>query len=127
MEGPDGYTNEADLWVAMERRKCETGLMQSFFVEREGEICGTVGMIIQADRLARLKNIVIAPPHRRTGLGVAAVGLLRQLAARDHGLRLGVLGVQGGHGSKLYRRAGLSEVTCQFEWSRPHPRLGIQR
>ncbi len=117
MEGPDGYTNQADLWVEMEYRKCATGKMQSFLVRRDDEIVATVGAIVH-DGLLRLKNIVVSPRYRRCGVGIATVHLLWQLAEQEHDCRLGVFGVEGAKGSKLYRRAGLYEVTSQYEWSR---------
>jgi GNAT superfamily N-acetyltransferase len=117
MEGPDGYTNQADLWVEMERRKCATGLMHSFLVRRDEEIVATVGTIVDAG-LLRLKNIVVSPLVRRCGIGVAIVHHLWKMAELDHGCRFGVFGVEGGIGSNLYRRAGLYEITRQFEWSR---------
>jgi GNAT superfamily N-acetyltransferase len=117
MEGPDGYTNQADLWVEMERRKCETGKMKCFLIRKDDEIVGTVGAIV-SDGLLRLKNIVVSPRMRRQGIGVAAVHLLWQMAEAEHGCRLGVFGVEGGKGSKMYQRAGLYEITVQHEWSR---------
>ncbi len=117
MHGPDGYTNQADLWVELEQRKCATGQMRSFLVQRDGEVCGTVGAIAH-DGLLRLKNIVITPRFRRLGLGVAAVQLMRRLASQQQNRRLGVYGVDGGPGSRLYKRAGLREINCQQEWSR---------
>lgn len=117
MEGPDGYTNQASLWVEMEQRKCATGLMRSFLVRRDGEIVATVGTIV-SDGLLRLKNIVVAPHKRRCGVGVGIVQYLWRMAEVDHGYRFGVFGVEGGKGSRLYHRAGLYEVTRQIEWSR---------
>lgn len=117
MEGPDGYTNRADLWVEMERRKCATGQMQSYLVRRDDEVVATVGAI-RCEGLVRLKNIVVAPKCRQCGIGVATVWLLWQLADASYGCRLGVFGVEGGGGSRLYRRAGLHQITCQHEWSR---------
>mmetsp|Transcript_25424 Transcript_25424/g.61239 ORF Transcript_25424/g.61239 Transcript_25424/m.61239 type:complete len:272 (-) Transcript_25424:467-1282(-) len=117
MEAPDGYTNQADLWVEMERRKCATGLMRSFLVRLDDEIVATVGTIVN-DGLLRLKNIVVSPHMRRRGTGVGVVQHLWQMAEVDYGCRFGVFGVQGGKGSKLYSRAGLYEVTRQTEWSR---------
>ena len=117
MHGPDGYTNQAELWVQMERRKCITGGMRSFLVEWDGEICGTVGAIAHR-QLLRLKNIVILPRYRRRGLGVSTVQLLKVMAGEIPGRRLGVYGVDGGPGSRLYQRAGLQEINCQIEWSR---------
>jgi GNAT superfamily N-acetyltransferase len=117
MEGPDGYTNQADLWVEMERRKCTSGSMRSYLVRRDGEIVATVGTIVEANVL-RLKNIVVAANLRRQGIGQATVQLLWQLAETDHACRLAVFGVQDGKGSRMYKRAGLYQVNEQYEWSR---------
>ncbi len=117
MEGPDGYTNQADLWVEMERRKCATGKMQSYLVCRHDEVVATVGTIV-SDGLLRLKNIVVAPKLRRQGIALATVHHLWRMAEADHDCRLGVFGVKGGKGSCLYQRAGLFAVTEQYEWSK---------
>jgi hypothetical protein len=117
MEGPDGYTNSADLWVEMERRKCETGQMRCFLVRRNRDVVAAVGAILEQG-LVRLKNIVVAPESRRSGLGIATVHLLWTMAEETHGCRLGVFGVEGGQGGRLYQRAGLYQVTSQYEWSR---------
>lgn len=116
MEGPDGYTNQADLWVDMERRKCASGTMRTYLVRRDDEIVATVGTIVM-DGLLRLKNIVVAANMRRQGIGSATVKLLWELAEQQ-GRRLGVFGVEGGKGSRMYAGAGLCEVTKQYEWSR---------
>lgn len=117
MEGPDGYTNQADLWVEMERRKCATGEMQTYLVYRQDQMVGTVGAILH-DGLLRLKNIVVVPRFRRQGIALAIVQQLWRMAEADFGRRLGVFGVTGGKGSSLYRRAGLYAVTEQYEWSK---------
>lgn len=125
MEGPDGYTNQADAWVEMERRKCAAGNMQSFLVRCDNHVVATVGAIVH-DGLLRLKNIVVAPQFRRRGLGLATVHLLWQMAEREHDCRFGVFGVDGGRGERLYQRAGMYQVVHQYEWSRlltgPKPR-----
>ncbi|MFK8112131.1 MAG: GNAT family N-acetyltransferase [Rubripirellula sp.] len=117
MEGPDGYTNQADHWVEMERRKCANGSMRSYLVRHNDEIVATVGAIV-TNKLLRLKNIVVAANMRRRGIGHATVQLLWQLAETQHSCRLGVYGVEHGKGSRMYRRAGLYEVNEQHEWSR---------
>ena len=117
MEGPDGYTNQADLWVEMERRKCETGNMQMYLIVRDGQVVATVGTIINAG-LLRLKNIVVKPEFRRQGIALATVQHLRKMAEADHNCRLGVFGVAQGTGSCLYHRAGLYAVIEQQEWSK---------
>jgi len=117
MEGPDGYTNQADLWVEMERRKCATGDMQTYLVYRNDQLIGTVGTILH-DRLLRMKNIVVVPRLRRQGIALAIVHHLWRMAEADYGCHLGVFGMTGGTGRCLYRRARLCAVTEQFEWSK---------
>ncbi len=117
IEGPDGYTNQAALWVEMERRKCATGNMKCYLVYRDKQVVGAVGTIAEGG-LLRLKNIVVDPRLRRQGIALAVVQHLWRMAEADYGCRLGVFGVAGGKGSKLYRRAGLYSVTVQYEWSK---------
>jgi GNAT superfamily N-acetyltransferase len=97
------------------RRKCETGIKESFLIEYCGQICGSIGAIRMAD-LLRLKNIIIRPGFRRQGLGLQAV---RELAALAHsrGLpALGVFGIEGDAGDRLYRSAGFSVIGDLTEW-----------
>lgn len=113
--GPDGYRSDADVWIEMEKRKCATGRMRCYLIERRGAVCGTIGAIA-VDGLLRGKNMVVAPPFRKAGVGLASVRLLWQLAEERRTL-LGVFGVAGGPGSRLYRRAGLAVATEQLEFS----------
>lgn len=117
MEGPDGYRNEADLWVRMELRKCQTLQMQSYLVWMDHQVVATVGAIVH-DHFLRLKNILVSPAFRRCGIGLATVHLLWSRAEAEHCCQFGVFGVEGARGSRMYRRAGLSPATRQYEWSR---------
>ncbi len=117
-DNSDGYTVDPAEWCELIRRKCETGRKESFLIEYEGHVCGSIGAIRMANVL-RLKNILITPTFRRLGLGLEAV---RELAALTHrrGLSaLTVFGIEGEAGSKLYERAGFSVVGYQTEWSKP--------
>ncbi len=116
-DNSDGYETDPAAWCELMRRKCETGVKESFLIEYEGRICGSIGAI-QMPGLLRLKNIIIRPAFRRQGLAAEAV---RELAALTHsrGLgALGVFGIEGDSGASLYAAAGFSVIGAQIEWSR---------
>ena len=40
--GPDGHRSNPGLWVELERRKCDAGYMQAWFIEQGQEVLGVV-------------------------------------------------------------------------------------
>jgi GNAT superfamily N-acetyltransferase len=113
---PDGYTTPAADWVAMEQRKCENGAMRAYLIERANQVCGAVSAIDMGP-LLRLKNLVIRPGFRRTGLGAAAVRALACEANRAGKQAMGCFALEEGLGLRTYLRAGLVVTTYQVEWS----------
>jgi GNAT superfamily N-acetyltransferase len=114
-KGPDGHLTPAKDWVNLERRKCESGKMRTYFICVENEICGSVGAI-ELEQFLRLKNLVIDPAWQGQGLGQAAVRAMRNEAIHNQKLAFGCFALQGGIGQHVYRRAGLTVVTQQTEW-----------
>ena len=113
--GPDGHTNSADLWIELERTKCETGRMTPYLIEHADSVCGTVATI-DLDEILRLKNIVIRPRSRRRGFGLAAVYALWQMAIDRRKTALGVFALEDSAGEAMYSLAGLEAVSRQVEW-----------
>ncbi len=116
-KGPDGHITPAEDWANLERRKCASGMMRSFFICQGNEVCGTVGAIALGQFL-RLKNLVVDPAWQGQGIGQAAVRALRNEAIRTQKSAFGCFALQGGVGQHVYQRAGLSMVTQQVEWYR---------
>jgi len=114
-KGPDGYTTDELLWHECLRRKWETGRLPFYFIEREEEICGTVGSI-EMEHVLRLKNIVIRPAYRNRGTGREAVFALWRKALQSGKQALGVFAVPGRGGFATYRSAGLETTIAQSEW-----------
>jgi GNAT superfamily N-acetyltransferase len=116
-DNSDGYHVAPESWCELIRRKCATGIKESFLIRYQGRVCGSVGAI-QMKNVLRPKNLMIHSDFRRTGLGHEA---LHELAALAHGRGLHALamfGIEGEGGAALYRRAGFSVIGWQTEWCR---------
>jgi GNAT superfamily N-acetyltransferase len=113
---PDGHPAPASRWVAMEQARVATGRLDAWLVRREGIVCGTV-LSMAVDGILRMKNLVVHPDHRRTGVGLGVLGRL-DVMARERALVLGTFSVAGDVGELLYRAAAMQGVVEQREWSR---------
>jgi len=114
----DGYDADPESWCELIRRKCETGVKESYLIEYRGEICGSIGAMPMGG-LLRLKNIIIRPAFRRRGLGIEAVRELANLAHAKQLQAVGVFGIEGEGGADLYASAGFSTIGYQTEWCKP--------
>uniref|UniRef100_A0A7S2IGY7 N-acetyltransferase domain-containing protein n=1 Tax=Helicotheca tamesis TaxID=374047 RepID=A0A7S2IGY7_9STRA len=105
----------------MEKRKCEIGDMQAYLVRRklDNAVVAVVCAIVH-DGVVRMKNLVVAPKHRRQGHALATVQLLWHMAEKQYpGSCFCVFAIKGGYGERVYRdKAGMLPVTRQYEWSR---------
>ena len=115
--GPDGHITHPHEWVDLERRKCETGSMQVYFICVGNEICGTVGAL-EVNDLLRLKNLVVHSDWRLRGIAQAAVQALRNEAIHLEKQAFGCFALINSIGQRVYERVGLSTVTQQTEWYR---------
>jgi len=115
--GPDGHSSAADLWVQLERRKCEAGYMEPFLIYSEDLPCGAVNFAASL-RLGRLKNLVVHPRWRRRGIGVAAAREIIRLAGQRGLPAAGVFALDQGPSQKLYQDAGYAPIVRQVEWWR---------
>jgi ribosomal protein S18 acetylase RimI-like enzyme len=114
---PDGHFIGASDYVSLERAKCAHG-MEMFIAECGGEVVATAGLIA-GEGVARIKNIVVHPDHRRQRSGAS---LLAHMAAigRARGLpTLCLFALADQHGELLYRAVGMSIAGTQVEWSKP--------
>ncbi len=115
--GVDGHPLDPDLWVALERRKCEAGYMRPFFIRSEGRIVGAL-CAAPCGNLLRLKNLVVDADCRRRGLATATAVFFVRLA-RDAGLEAaGCFALAGEPGMHVYPRAGYGDSVVQTEWVR---------
>ena len=113
---PDGKDAAASQWTELERRKCEAGYMDMWLIDVAGRVFGSFG-IARAGSLLRLKNLVVHPDARRTGLGRVAVNFALE-RAREQGLAaLGAYALAGSAGSALYANCGFEIVGEQVEWT----------
>jgi len=116
---PDGHHNDPSDWVALEKRKCASG-MEAFLAEIDREPVGAIGAIWR-DGLLRLKNIVVHPARRRRAVGQAMLARLSELGRARGVFEQCVLAVRGEVGEYFYRAIGLQPIGVQVEWSK---RLG---
>ena len=115
--GPDGHPAPAELWVDMERRKCEAGYMTPYLLVIDDEVIGAANAAVCGSVL-RLKNLVVVPQHRRRGMGYVLAGLLADLAAPAGKTASGVFVVAGAPFAKMYTGTGFETVAHQTEWSK---------
>jgi GNAT superfamily N-acetyltransferase len=113
----DGYPLSGPSWVALERRKCDSGGMRAYLVEIGGTAVGAVAAL-EVDGLLRAKNVFVRSEYRRQGVGAAAMGLLSRRAVELGAAATGIFGVEGRPGNALYRRLGMTPVVEQQEWAR---------
>jgi hypothetical protein len=73
-----------------------------------------------------MKNLVISPAERRSGLARAATDFATQRAQESKFDWLGTYGLEGSAGSALYAHCGFERLGDQVEWVRSLP-LHAQR
>jgi GNAT superfamily N-acetyltransferase len=122
---PDGKAASAADWTELERRKCEAGYMVMWLIERDGMVCGSFALA-PCESLLRMKNLVISPAERRSGLARAATDFATQRAQESKFDWLGTYGLEGSAGSALYAHCGFERLGDQVEWVRSLP-LHAQR
>ncbi len=119
--GPDGHAAPAELWVAMERRRAESGYLTPFLVRLDGLVCSTFALAGRG-ALARLKNLVVHPHFRGRGLARHVIRLAMERAAAG-AAALGCFALERHHSLPMYRALGFVPVIRQREWVSPLPAL----
>jgi GNAT superfamily N-acetyltransferase len=115
--GPDGHLAPAGLWVAMERRRSDSGYMTPYLVVVDGEVVGAAN-VAPAGRALRLKNVVVQSQHRLRGIGSGAVRLLADLAGPAGKVVAGAFVLDGAPAIRMYTNVGFEVASRQTEWSR---------
>jgi hypothetical protein len=111
------YDVPADEWVALERRRAESGVVVPWFIEVGGAVVGSLGAIYPAG-VVRAKNLLVEPDRRLVGVGTEA---LRQLLLTGPGVERSAAvfyAVEGSRAEGGYRHTGLPEIGRQTEWVR---------
>ncbi|MGQ0740795.1 MAG: GNAT family N-acetyltransferase, partial [Alphaproteobacteria bacterium] len=101
-ESSDGHTNAPELWVEMERRKCQSGRMEAFLLRRNGEVVAAAGIVSSPPATARLKNVLVHPDHRRKGIGTAAIEIVSAKGGAAAARQIVTFAVAGTIGERLY-------------------------
>jgi len=114
--GPDGHQLDPQHWHIAMVTKWRTKLLDFYFIERSGEVCGTVGAMYR-DGVLRLKNLTVRPAFRRQGVGRQAVLALWRKAIESSCI-LGTFGLEGQAGYKMYRSVGMQVGGAQHEWTK---------
>jgi GNAT superfamily N-acetyltransferase len=115
--GPDGFVIDPIHWTGFAKAKQTAGYFTLYLAQRDGVTCGAVGFR-GTRHLLRLKNLVVAPTHRRRGVGAA---ILDAAAAMAHARGLAAVGcfaLPGEAGDALYRSNGFVPATSQMGWDR---------
>jgi GNAT superfamily N-acetyltransferase len=118
--GPDGHPAPADLWVSMERQKCEAGYMTPYLIVADDDVVGTANTAPWKGVL-RLKNVAVVPQHRLRGIGFASVSLLADLATSAGKAAAGAFVVADAPFMSMYTHAGFEIVSRQTEWGKEFP------
>jgi GNAT superfamily N-acetyltransferase len=121
-DGPDGFPLDPAQWVCFEKAKQAAGYYTLYVAMRDGVACGAVGFSLSG-RLLRLKNLVVAPTHRRRGVGAAILDAAAALAHAKGLAAVGCFAMPGELGDGLYRANGFIDVVTQMGWDRvltPH-------
>jgi RimJ/RimL family protein N-acetyltransferase len=112
---PDGYVVAPELWFEMERRKWQARYMWPYLIEIEGEVGGVVN-VAPCGRILRMKNLVVAPAHRRQGVATRVAIALAAIAQRTGYEAAGCFAIVGEAGARIYPGAGYRVVVRQIEW-----------
>lgn len=112
---PDGYDATASAWVAMERRRCDAGYMVPYLIVHKDDVVGAVNKAPWRSVL-RIKNLVVAPEHRRRGIATAAARGFAAVAAESGHGAAGVFALAHEPAVGIYEKAGYEIVAEQTEW-----------
>jgi GNAT superfamily N-acetyltransferase len=129
--GPDGFALDPIHWTGFAKAKQAAGYFTVYLARRDGVPCGAVGFRRTA-HLLRLKNLIVAPTHRRRGVGAAILNAAAAMAHAQGLAAVGCFALPGEAGEALYRRGGFVATTSQMGWDRPltgelPPRLAARR
>lgn len=117
-DGPDGFACEPARWIAFEQAKQQAGYLTPYLAFRNGEPCGAVGVAV-AGRLLRFKNLIVAPAHRRRGVGAAITAAVVGMAYERGLWGVGLYAFPGSPGEAVYRKLGFVPVVRQVGYDRP--------
>lgn len=115
----DGHQASPEEWVALERRKAETGDLTLYLFKLDGEIVATAGLMRPVKGTVRLKNLFVGGHHRGKRLGRAMLEALAERAHRTHSCRPVIYAVKGSVGERLYASSGFQAVGSVYEWIKP--------
>ena len=116
---PDGKATSGSDYVAIENAKADAGYMENYVITERGTPIGSFGLSLGQPDLVRIKNLLLAKPHRGRGLGYAAIGFAAQEARRVSRRWIGAFVLTSGTARNLYERAGLRAIGAQTEMIAP--------
>lgn len=115
--GPDGFVLDPHRWVTFEQAKQVAGYFTLYLALLDGVPCGSFGLN-STGKLLRLKNLVVAPAHRRRGVGAAILDAVSNMAHARGLAAVGCFSLPEGNGDRFYRANGFREAIVQVGWAR---------
>ncbi|MEM6585251.1 MAG: GNAT family N-acetyltransferase, partial [Pseudomonadota bacterium] len=116
---PDGKATSGSDYVAIENAKADARYMDNYVITERGEPIGSFGISLGQPDLVRIKNLLLAEPHRGRGLGYTAIAFAAQEARRLSRGWIGAFVLTSGTARNLYERAGLRDIGVQTEMMAP--------
>jgi GNAT superfamily N-acetyltransferase len=116
-DGPDGFALDPTHWVGFEKAKQAAGYYTLYLAMQDGVACGALGLHTSG-RLLRLKNLVVAPAHRRRGVGAAILDAAATMAHTQGLAGVGCFVMPGELGDTFYRANGFTDLVTQSGWDR---------
>jgi GNAT superfamily N-acetyltransferase len=129
-DGPDGFALDPARWVSFEQAKQTAGYFTLHLAVQDGVTCGAVGLH-RSGAILRLKNLVVAPAHRRRGVGAAILNAVTALAHAEGLAAIGCFALWG-ESVAFFRANGFGDAITQVGWDRTltmqvPPRLARKR
>lgn len=116
---PDGHVAPSDLWVQMERAKCDAGYMMPFLIMNGEHVAGEVNVAAWG-KLLRVKNLAIVPGQRLNYVARDCIMVIASMTSEYGCEACGAFVFKDAPAVKVYKKAGFD--LCgqqQTEWFKP--------
>jgi len=114
---PDGHSSAIDHYAILEGLKITSGYMVPYFLEVDGNVIGSIKLSREGE-LARIKNLIVAPEHRRKGVATRMIKAFMRMAIEQDMTYVGAYAVENSGAIPMYTNPGMDIVCQQFESTR---------